>query len=117
MLTFLGLTTSCPDKRYNQNNGAMALFNYLCNLEIIGAMIYNTAQGLPAVAGIPQSVLDEFYSDPDFPLSKGSNRQCVGKMIAYIMSLYGYTPFSKKDIQKRGDISSVFSSGHVYKKK
>lgn len=114
MPTFSNFIALYPNKRYNHNIGANSLFNYLCNPKIIGDMIHGIEYGLPAVETLPQTLVKFYYSDPNFPLSERCNRQYVGKMICYIMNLYGYVPLKKKNINN--EISSVFSSGHTYQK-
>lgn len=83
-----------PDKRYSFILN-IPCFNFLTDPQIISHMLFNTFNGNPALDdGLAELLMRRFKNCPVFPLDDAANRTCVGKMIRYILDIYGLSPVS-----------------------
>ena len=106
--------------------GVRDIFQYLSDPNTVNKMIVASDMGFPAIAAIVQDLENTFTATSTFPVTTvGSNknavaRQNVGRMIKFIMRLYGYLPVAGR-LSERAKIPNAvgakfFATGAVYQK-
>lgn len=103
------------------NADARAVFDFLCQPEIVHKMIVMSEFGLPAIGGAVKELESKFANAASFPLSNFTNRQLVGKMVKRILREFGYEPVVgglDDRAQMRNFMGAkLFKTSHVYEKK
>jgi len=104
-------------KKYYSNADAIAIFELMSEDENIINMIEVSETGKPALLGCLKEVENYYDSlkNPIFDLTDNFTRTAVGRMVATILSPFGYKPVVQVNFSKTNK-GKYFSSATRYEK-
>lgn len=116
--TYTDFITANPNcTKFNSNQDAIAVFNFLNQDTSIIKMIDFSEMGKPALAGCI-SDLEKFFDElqnPTIDFSDGFTRTVVGRMVKAILDPFGYQPTTQKNLPKDCAVK-YFTSASCYRK-
>ena len=94
--------------KYQDNSVVESVFKFVAEPESIDKMILSTNQNRPALEGIIEDIEAKFPNSLNFDLDNDYTlRKCLGSIVKYIISEFGYEVNTQKNISKGSYVKSA----------